>query len=169
MLSLPQAKMDVNCFFLLILHHRWHPLHSVNSKMSFKKNSLDVKAAESIDQQLYKGLSGAKGKKPGVFRAGKWHWVMPWHRRNCGMYFIISFSFFWLGLRPSRKASKGTRLNRSKLLLDIASHSGCSVYFWSQIKLVPGCYFLLVSMRHTKLRALGMISFDIRIIGKTCH
>lgn len=88
MVSLPQTKMDVNCFFMLILYNQAllkltfgtgvlsalatvvftktetsTPPHHINSQKSFKKNLLDTKASGALVSSSAEGLSAAKGNE----------------------------------------------------------------------------------------------------------
>lgn len=154
-LRLPQTKMDVNCFFLLILHNQAllkvafgpgvlsalatvafsqmetsTPPHRINSQISFKKTYLMQRQQRALVSSSAKGLSAAKRNEAKSLQGWKmaldgaltqqklWHVLRP--------FFLF---LFWLGLWPSRKASKGTALNRSKLLLETVSLSGYCVSF----------------------------------------
>lgn len=169
--------MDVNWFFLLILHNQallkvtfgsWvlsalttvafsqmvtsTPPRGINLQMSFKKTCL-MQREESIGQQFCKRAVSCKrewNQKSSGLENGT-----GWRLDTTGIVACIEPFFlflFWLGLRPSRKASKGAGLNGSKLLLDILSHSACCVSFWSKIKLVPSCLLLLISL-HTSYKS----------------
>lgn len=144
--------MDVNCFFLLILHNQAllkvtfgtgvlsalatvafsqmeisTPPYSINSEMSFKNTSLMQRQQRALVSA--KGLSAAKGNETKSTQGWKMALGDALTQEELWCVFPYFLFLFWLGLRPSRKASKGTRLNRSKLLLDIASHSGGCVCF----------------------------------------